>query len=35
MTSIDSGLKDGLIRLSVTDRDPRRAAELANGWVEE
>jgi tyrosine-protein kinase Etk/Wzc len=35
MTSIDSGLKDGLIRLSVTDRDPQRAAELANGWVEE
>lgn len=34
-TSIDSGLKDGLIRLSVTDRDPRRAAEMANGWVEE
>jgi capsule polysaccharide export protein KpsE/RkpR len=34
-TAIDSGLKDGLIRLSVTDRDPRRAAELANGWVEE
>ena len=34
-TSVDNGLKDGLIRLSVTDRDPRRAAELANGWVEE
>ena len=34
-TLIDSGLKDGLIRLSVTDRDPRRAAEMANGWVEE
>jgi capsule polysaccharide export protein KpsE/RkpR len=34
-TFIESGLKDGLIRLSVTDRDPRRAAELANGWVEE
>jgi tyrosine-protein kinase Etk/Wzc len=33
--SIDNGLKDGLIRLSVTDRDPRRAAEMANGWVEE
>jgi uncharacterized protein involved in exopolysaccharide biosynthesis len=32
---IDNGVKDGLIRLSVTDRDPRRAAELANGWVEE
>jgi uncharacterized protein involved in exopolysaccharide biosynthesis len=35
LTAIDSGLKDGLIRLSVTDRDPHRAAELANGWVEE
>jgi capsule polysaccharide export protein KpsE/RkpR len=34
-TFIESGLKDGLIRLSVTDRDPHRAAELANGWVEE
>jgi uncharacterized protein involved in exopolysaccharide biosynthesis len=34
-TTIDNGLKDGLIRLSVTDRDPRRAADLANGWVEE
>lgn len=34
-TYIDNGVKDGLIRLSVTDRDPRRAAELANGWVEE
>jgi uncharacterized protein involved in exopolysaccharide biosynthesis len=28
-------LRDGLIRLSVTDRDPHRAAEWANGWVEE
>jgi len=34
-TAIDNGLKDGLIHLSVTDTDPRRAAELANGWVEE
>jgi tyrosine-protein kinase Etk/Wzc len=34
-THIDNGLKDGLIRLDVDDRDPRRAAELANGWVEE
>jgi capsule polysaccharide export protein KpsE/RkpR len=34
-TFIDDGPKDGLIRLSVTDRDPRRAAEMANGWVEE
>jgi uncharacterized protein involved in exopolysaccharide biosynthesis len=35
MTAVDSGLKDGLIRVSVADRDPRRAAELAAGWVEE
>lgn len=34
-TFVDNGLKDGLIRLSVTDSDPQRAAELANGWVEE
>ncbi len=31
----DNGLKDGLIRLSVVDSDPRQAAEMANGWVEE
>ena len=35
VTSIDNGLKDSLIRLSVTDDDPRRAADLAKGWVEE
>ena len=35
MTSVDNGLKDGLIRISVIDRDPRRAAELAGGWIEE
>jgi tyrosine-protein kinase Etk/Wzc len=34
-TAIDNGLKDGLIRLSVTDSDAARAAELARGWVEE
>ena len=34
-TYIDNGLKDGLIRVSVSDRDPRRAAEMANAWVEE
>ena len=34
-TSADNGLKDGLIRLTVTDSDPRRAAEMANAWVEE
>ena len=34
-TSVDNGLKDGLIRLSVTDTDPRRAADLVAGWLEE
>jgi uncharacterized protein involved in exopolysaccharide biosynthesis len=34
-TSAESGLKDGLIRLTVTDHDAHRAAQLANGWVEE
>lgn len=33
--SIESGAKDGLIRISVTDSDPRRATEMANGYVEE
>jgi len=32
---IESGPKDGLIHISVTDRDPARAAEMANGYVEE
>jgi tyrosine-protein kinase Etk/Wzc len=30
-----AGPKDGLIRISVEDRDPKRAAELANGYVDE
>ena len=30
-----AGSKDGLIRLTVEDGDPKRAAELANGYVEE
>jgi uncharacterized protein involved in exopolysaccharide biosynthesis len=34
-TAIDSGLKDGLIHISVDDGDPHRAAELANGYVEQ
>lgn len=34
-TTVSSGTKDGLIRLSVEDRNPARAAELANGYVEE
>jgi tyrosine-protein kinase Etk/Wzc len=34
-TTAVAGVKDGLIRISVEDRDPKRAAELANGYVEE
>lgn len=34
-TAVENGLKDGLIRLSVTDSDPHRAMDMANGWVEE
>ncbi|MBB6145683.1 uncharacterized protein involved in exopolysaccharide biosynthesis [Silvibacterium bohemicum] len=32
---IENGAKDGLIRVSVTDRSPQRAAEFANGYVAE
>ena len=35
MTSVETGVKDGLLRISVTDTSPVRAAELANGWVDE
>lgn len=31
---IDNGSKDGLIRLSVTDHDAQRAADMANGYIE-
>lgn len=34
-SDIQNGLKDGLIRISVTDKDPARAAEMANAYVEE
>jgi tyrosine-protein kinase Etk/Wzc len=34
-TTAVAGTKDGLIRLTVEDGDPKRAAELANGYVEE
>lgn len=33
--SVDGSAKDGLIHISVEDRDPNRASELANGYVEE
>lgn len=29
------GVKDGLIRITVEDRDPKLAAEIANGYVDE
>jgi uncharacterized protein involved in exopolysaccharide biosynthesis len=34
-TTAAAGSKDGLIRLTIEDGDPKRAAELANGYVEE
>jgi tyrosine-protein kinase Etk/Wzc len=34
-TTVTAGTKDGLIRLTIEDHDPRRAAELANAYVEE
>jgi len=32
---IENSTKDGLIHVAVTDRDPQRAAQFANGYVEE
>ncbi|HUB28045.1 MAG TPA: Wzz/FepE/Etk N-terminal domain-containing protein [Terracidiphilus sp.] len=32
---IDGAAKDGMIRVSVEDRDPKRASELANGYVDQ
>jgi uncharacterized protein involved in exopolysaccharide biosynthesis len=32
---IDGSTRDGLIRLNFSDRDPSRAAEIANGYVEQ
>src|SRR5208337_4829444 len=34
-TTTVAGSKDGLIRLTIEDPDPKRAAEMANGYVEE
>lgn len=34
-TAVDGSGKDGLIHISVVDHDPRRAAELANGYVDQ
>jgi uncharacterized protein involved in exopolysaccharide biosynthesis len=33
--TVDDSGKDGLIHISVKDRDPRRAAELASGYVDQ
>jgi tyrosine-protein kinase Etk/Wzc len=33
--SIESNAKDGLIRIAIEDRDPRRSAEMANAYLEE
>lgn len=34
-TSMEASLKDGLVRISVEDRDQKRSAEMANAYVEE
>lgn len=34
-SKVTYGAKDGLITLSVTDRDPKEAAEIANGYFDE
>ncbi len=33
--TVDGNGKDGLIHISIVDPDPRRAAELANGYVDQ
>ncbi len=33
--TIDGSNKDGLLHLSVEDKDPKRAAQLANGWIDQ
>jgi tyrosine-protein kinase Etk/Wzc len=33
--NVDDTGKDGLIKISIEDRDPKRAAELANGYVDQ
>jgi len=34
-TTVDGSGKDGLIHISIQDHDPRKAAELANGYVDQ
>jgi uncharacterized protein involved in exopolysaccharide biosynthesis len=33
--TVDGSAKDGMIHISVQDRDPRRAADIANGYVDQ
>jgi uncharacterized protein involved in exopolysaccharide biosynthesis len=33
--TVDGSAKDGMIHISVQDRDPHRAADLANGYVDQ
>jgi uncharacterized protein involved in exopolysaccharide biosynthesis len=33
--TVDGSAKDGMIHISVQNRDPRRAADLANGYVDQ
>jgi uncharacterized protein involved in exopolysaccharide biosynthesis len=34
-TSIENDIKEGLIRIEIEDRDPKRACDMANAYVEE
>jgi tyrosine-protein kinase Etk/Wzc len=34
-TSIESNIKDGLIRIEIEDRDPKSASDMANAYVDE
>lgn len=34
-TTVTAGTKDGLIHIAIEDADPKRAADLANGYVDE
>ena len=34
-TTVDGSGKDGMIHISVVDKDPNRAAQLANGYVDQ
>lgn len=34
-STVIAGAKDGLIRITVTDRDPQLAADIANGYVDQ